>query len=93
MHPSRAASWATRSIPFETVCANLDALSRTDYHGQIKTESFREHETNPSMQQRNVNLQPPRNSLDGYNNPSGSSESRELRVAMGAAGWASTWTY
>ena len=31
MHPSRAAMRATRSLPYETVSANLDALSRTGY--------------------------------------------------------------
>ena len=31
VHPSRAAVRATRSIPCETVSANLDAHSKTDY--------------------------------------------------------------
>ena len=69
VHPSRAASRASRSIPFETVSANLDTLSRTDYTRQIKPESLREHETMTSLQFTNVNPQLPRNSVDGYTLP------------------------
>jgi len=35
---------------------------------QIKPESCREPETSSPFQQRNVNLQPPRKSVEGYTN-------------------------
>ena len=34
--------------------------------GQIKPESRREHETCSRLQHRTVNLQPPRNAVEGY---------------------------
>ena len=74
MNPLRTTTRAVRAVAFETVGTNLDALSKTNPLGQIKSECSREPKTCPAPEHTNVNLHPPRKTSQRYTNQHGENE-------------------